>query len=98
MVSVEVGEVADPTSTSSQTFQAQEVAVVLVEVPHLRLAVVKAAQAALVWRLRVVPVQIRLGQSKQIQADWISGAGRISMVVSSKLASGATAFPEWSPS
>lgn len=51
-VSVEVGEVADSTSTSSQTFQAQEVAVVLVEVPHLILTVLKAAEAAkaaLVW-------------------------------------------------
>jgi len=98
MVSVEVGEAADSTSTSSQTFQAQEVAVVLVEVPHLILTVVKAAEAAPVWRLQVVPVQIRLGQSTQIQADWISSAGRISMVVSCKLPSGATTIPEWSPS
>lgn len=91
MVSVEVGEVADSTSTSSQTFQAQEVAVVLVEVPHLTLTVVKAAEAGLVWRLRVVPVQIRLGQWKQTQADWISTTGRISMVVSFKLPSPAMA-------
>lgn len=64
MVSVEVGEVADLNSTSSQTFQAQEVAVVPVEVPHLISTVVKVAEAGLVWKLRVVPEQIRLGQSQ----------------------------------
>jgi len=98
MVSVEVVEVVDSPSISSYVFQAQEVAVGLVEVVlHSVLTVVEAAEAAPALISQEVPVRICREEPKQIQADWISSAGRISMVEFPEVGNLDTAFPDRFP-